>query len=289
MSNFRSVVERTLHLQLQNFTHFRTPISLFVTLVVLPSFPNVGSAPSASISALAITLRKAFTKLSTSEGILNTLFNIFTHALHTVCLRVRIHVKMPIQWRRIFNQGHGRSRSDDSTYATPRAEAKYWRVAGRYRRRLYSGNSTASIPSKISTWEAPTIPVVTYYTPRLLPLYRDRGGGKRTSREMDTDAQEGLGQSDLRSLDVFKTDWSCVGLRLACQCHPTLGEAAVWMKYYSKRDLREIQRIARLLPDEQVFGSKGRGTRKESGATKYREMWKSWLENKGMDLVIVFE
>lgn len=61
------------------------------------------------------------------------------------------------------------------------------------------------------------------------------------------------------------------------------------MKYYSKRDLREIQRIARLLPDEQVFGSKGRRTRKAKGAMKYSEMWKKWLDNKGLDLVIVFE
>ncbi|KAH0839448.1 hypothetical protein J3R83DRAFT_236 [Lanmaoa asiatica] len=61
------------------------------------------------------------------------------------------------------------------------------------------------------------------------------------------------------------------------------------MKYYSNRDLREIQRIARLLPDEQVFGPKRRGTRKAKGTTKYSGMWQSWLENKGMDLVIVFE
>lgn len=60
------------------------------------------------------------------------------------------------------------------------------------------------------------------------------------------------------------------------------------MKYYSNRDLREIQRIARLLPDEQVFGPKGRA-RKVKGTTKYSEMWTGWLENKGMDLVIVFE
>ena len=61
------------------------------------------------------------------------------------------------------------------------------------------------------------------------------------------------------------------------------------MKYYSNRDLREIHRIARLLPDEQVFGSKGKETRKAKGTTKFPEMWQSWLENKGMDLVIVFE
>lgn len=61
------------------------------------------------------------------------------------------------------------------------------------------------------------------------------------------------------------------------------------IKYYSNRDLREIQHIARLLPDEQVFDLKWKGTRKAKGSTKYSEMWRNWLENKGTDLVIVFE
>lgn len=61
------------------------------------------------------------------------------------------------------------------------------------------------------------------------------------------------------------------------------------MKYYSHSDLKEIQRISRLLPDEQVFGPARLGARKAKRATKYKEMWQRWLENKGMDLVIVFE
>jgi len=61
------------------------------------------------------------------------------------------------------------------------------------------------------------------------------------------------------------------------------------MKYYSNRDLREIQRIAKLLPDEQVFAPKYRGAGREKAMWKYSEIWKRWLENKGMDLVIVFE
>ena len=61
------------------------------------------------------------------------------------------------------------------------------------------------------------------------------------------------------------------------------------MKYYSDRDLHEIQRIARLLPDEEVFGRKRKRARRLKRTTKYSEMWQSWLENKGMDLVIVFE
>ena len=80
----------------------------------------------------------------------------------------------------------------DATYATSSAEAKYWHVAGRYRRRLYSGNST-SAPSNISTasWGGTVILLVTYYTPCLLPLYRDHSDRKRMSRETDADTQEG--------------------------------------------------------------------------------------------------
>lgn len=74
------------------------------------------------------------------------------------------------------------------------------------------------------------------------------------------------------------------------QCHhPTLAQAAVQMKYYSNRDLREMQRIARLVPDEEVFGPKGKRARKAKRSTKYSDMWQNWLENKGVDLVIVFE
>lgn len=84
----------------------------------------------------------------------------------------------------------------------------------------------------------------------------------------------------------FGTDGSAGTL---AQHHPTLAEAAVQMKYYSSRDLREIQRIARLLPDEHVFRPKGKGAWKAKESTKYHDMWRKWLENKGMDLVIVFE
>lgn len=163
-------------------------------MVVFSGVQIVGRNSSASVSALATTLGRVLTKSNTSEGvpILHSLFNIFTRALNTVCLRVRIHVKLPIQWRQMFNRGHGRPQNDD-TYTTPRAEAKYWRVAGRYRLRLYGGNNPTSAPSKIHTASrnATAIPLVTYYTPRLLPLYRDRSGRKRASKETDTDAQEG--------------------------------------------------------------------------------------------------
>ena len=65
--------------------------------------------------------------------------------------------------------------------------------------------------------------------------------------------------------------------------HPTLAQAAERMKYHSHRDLREIQRIARLLPDDEVFHVR------RSWSSKYSKMWKRWLDEKGPEIVIVFE
>ncbi|KAF9224523.1 hypothetical protein BS17DRAFT_703158, partial [Gyrodon lividus] len=181
----------------------------------------------------------------------------------------------------VFNRGNGRPR-DYNTYPTPRAEAKYWRVAGRYRRRLYSGDSTTSTvaPSSSRTsWSDEIVSVVTYYTPRLLPLYRDHHGGKRRSGDADADAQECW----------ISPKTFCKWHRMVFEGsrHPTLAQAAAQMKYYSNRDLREMQRIARLVPDEQVFRSRMNG--KAKWMAKYSGMWKNWLEKKGMDLVVVFE
>ncbi|KAG1888641.1 hypothetical protein F4604DRAFT_962364 [Suillus subluteus] len=63
--------------------------------------------------------------------------------------------------------------------------------------------------------------------------------------------------------------------------HPTHAQAAIRMKYHSHRDLREMQRIARLLPDEQVL--------RRPWSPRYSKLWKRWLDNKGPDIVIVFE
>lgn len=211
MSNFKSFVERTIHVQLQvgtwiptlsihvfkllstlqQFTRFQTTVPLFAALVVFSSFPFVGRTSPTSVSALAAPLRKALTKRSAPEGVpfLTSLFNIFARALNTACLRARVHVKIPLEWRHMF--ARARPRRDD-TYATPRAEAQYWRIADRYRRRLYSGSGTAFMPSTPSSASRDdmVVPLVTYYTPRLLPLYRDHTGGKRTSREANVDAYD---------------------------------------------------------------------------------------------------
>ncbi|KAH7888208.1 hypothetical protein F5I97DRAFT_1792568, partial [Phlebopus sp. FC_14] len=148
-------------------------------------------------------------------------------------------------------------------YPTPRAEAKYWRIASRYRRRLYSAESGKS------SLESSDIPLVTYYTPRLLPLYRE-------SEKRHANAEE------RRISPRTFCKWHRMVFRDLH--HPTLAQAATRIKYHSNEDLREMQRIAKLLPDEQVFRVRGN----VKGTNKYRNMWRKWLENKEVDLVVVF-
>ncbi|KAF9236637.1 hypothetical protein BU15DRAFT_63806 [Melanogaster broomeanus] len=260
MSSFRSFIEKTVHLQCLFTIHwsflalprFRTPTPVLIAVVVFTSLPIVGRGSSAPVSALATTLGKTLVKSrSGSIPILSAFFNVLVRALNSSCLRVRIHVRLPLQLWQMFHSGTERPRNYD-TYPTPRAEATYWRVSGRYRRRLYSGDGTTSVA-------APNY--ITSVVEWLLPRYRDHHDRKRESRETDADAQEcWISPKTFCKWHrmVFEGPVSPVsscGLVTAsiCSCHPTLAQAAAQMKYYSNRDLREIRRIARLVPDEQVF------------------------------------
>ncbi|KAH7930346.1 hypothetical protein BV22DRAFT_74430 [Leucogyrophana mollusca] len=152
-----------------------------------------------------------------------------------------------------------------NTYATPEDEARYWRAAVRHRRLIDASDARTAVgkPSTLTP-----IPLVTYYTPRLLPTYRN-----------SSDATSG--ELDFRISARTFCKWHRMVFRGSL--HPTLAQAASALKYYSRQDLREIQRIARLLPDAQVFTPHFRWT------YRYKRMWKNWLARKGPDLVIVFE
>jgi len=69
----------------------------------------------------------------------------------------------------------------------------------------------------------------------------------------------------------------------ASQNLPSHREAAKMIRYLSMRDRQEIARIARLVPDK-VAAQKG-----FSPSTVYQDLWTSWLQYKGPDLLIVFE
>ncbi|KAH7903244.1 hypothetical protein BJ138DRAFT_1168400 [Hygrophoropsis aurantiaca] len=152
-----------------------------------------------------------------------------------------------------------------ATYTTTRDEARYWRTSARHRRLIDASDArTATNSSSTLT----SIPLVTYYTPRLLPSYRDCTASVSDTFEFRISAR------------IF-----CKWHRMVFRgpLHPTLTQAASLMKYHSPRDLREIHRIAHLLPDAEVFNPLYKRT------NRYKRMWKDWLERKGPDLTIVFE
>jgi len=232
-------------MQLQDITHTKP---LVVTFLLLTSLPLVN--PTKVLQYLCTTHlgRRLLQGVSTKSS-LDSLFLRIYHALSSTCLRVRLFFPFP---------AHSRY----ETFPTPEAEAKYWRISARYRR--YLAHSSARQPPH----ETSEIPLVTYYTPRLLPQYR----------EVRCSDQE-KGEYSISSRTFCK--WHRMVFRGSR--HPTLARAAERMKYHSHEDLREIQRIARLLPDEDVFRVRRRWS------PKYSKMWKRWLDNKGPDLVIVFE
>ncbi|KAJ7166039.1 hypothetical protein C8R46DRAFT_1096935 [Mycena filopes] len=153
------------------------------------------------------------------------------------------------------------------TYSTALEKDRYWKSATMYRRRLqrsdarFRGSGTA---------EPPTIPVLlTSYTPALLPRYREKESGSATSRESNY-------YLPLRAL--------CKWHRMVFPGprHPSISQAAMLRESFSAGDRREIRRISRMLPDEEVFGLKARWR------PKYREIWREWLAREGRSAEVVF-
>ncbi|KAJ7174604.1 hypothetical protein C8R46DRAFT_1081385 [Mycena filopes] len=149
------------------------------------------------------------------------------------------------------------------TYSTALEEDRYWKSATMYRRRLqrsdarFQGSGTA---------ESPRIPVLlTSYMPALLPRYRE---------------------NRRRAVDNYY-----LPLRALCKWHrmvfpgprhPSISQAAMLRDGFSAGDRREIRRISRMLPDEEVFGAKARWR------PKYRRIWREWLAREGRRGEVVF-
>ncbi|KAG1786329.1 uncharacterized protein HD556DRAFT_640436 [Suillus plorans] len=227
-------------MQLQSIIYSKPPV--IVTFLLLTSLPLVDSTwvvRSLCATHLGRRLLRGFNR---------TLMDRLYHALSSTCLRVRL-LLFPFP-----------ARSRCGTFPTLEAEAKYWCIAARYRRHL--AQSSARRPPQ----ETSEIPLVTYYTPRLLPQYRDVQHPDEGSSGFSIPAKTFCKWHRM----VFRGSY-----------HPTLAQAVVRMKYYSHRDLKEMQRIARFLSDEQVL--------RRPWSPKYSELWKRWLDTKGPDVVIVFE
>lgn len=126
---------------------------MVVTFLLLTSIPLVN--PIKVLQSLCTThLGRRLLQGASTGSTLENLFLRIYHALSSTCLRVRLFFPFP---------AHPRY----ETFTSPEAEAKYWCISARYRRHL--AHSSARRPPH----ETSEIPLVTYYTPRLLPQYRE--------------------------------------------------------------------------------------------------------------------
>ncbi|OSD01690.1 hypothetical protein PYCCODRAFT_1435985 [Trametes coccinea BRFM310] len=144
-------------------------------------------------------------------------------------------------------------------YRSAEDEEEYWRSAERMRR-AYEASDASAVPADV--------PLVRYYTPKLLPLYRESA-----PRDMET--------KEYALSPRAYCKWHKMVFR--GPLHPTHKEAVQQIRLYSSRDRREIHRISRLATDEEVFVAKKPWT------MRYAMLWKEWLDTKGPDLPIVFE
>jgi len=162
-------------------------------------------------------------------------------------------------------------------YRDPEAEAQYWKRCARDEEALQASNAS-TIPQNV--------PLVRYYVPKLLPIYRSPIVEDPEAEEYRLSARAYCKWHRMVfpgpvSVDVHLAR---VGTNHACeQRHPTLRQAEELVKYHSSRDRREMHRIARMLTDEEVFGQT------VPWNPRYRETWRRWLDTKGRDTTIVFD
>ncbi|KAI0759731.1 hypothetical protein BD413DRAFT_650737 [Trametes elegans] len=157
----------------------------------------------------------------------------------------------------------------DHVRAHVRPPARYTRYGSAEeegRRALRASDAHASTGAEL---EGEGVPLVRYYAPRLLPVYRERA-------EADPEGTE----------YALAPRAYCKWHRMVFRgpMHPTLREAPRQIARYSSRDRREIHRISRLARDEDVFGASG-----AQWTMRYAQMWRRWLDTKGPDVAIVFE
>ncbi|KAI0303022.1 hypothetical protein BC826DRAFT_325202 [Russula brevipes] len=167
-------------------------------------------------------------------------------------------------WDRLL-PGRGRYRR----YRSRIEEQRWWDESARARAFFARSDARHGKPKLSSPPECLSpIPLVMSYVPRLLPQYRDR-------RRTDDAANE------YELTPSIYRKWH--RLVFPHKSLPSRRMATKMIRYLSTRDRREIARIARLIPDE-AAAQKG-----FSPSPVYRDLWASWLQNKGPDLTIVFE
>nr|GAT51715.1 predicted protein [Mycena chlorophos] len=145
-----------------------------------------------------------------------------------------------------------------NTYRTREEQDAYWTAAERFGCRLRSSDARRCLAPNFAP-----------YIPALLPVYRKRIRTKNGGSEYHL---------PLRTICkwhrmVFEGPW-----------HPTIPQAARMREHLSIAAKREIHRIARMLPDERVFGVRAQGW-----TPRYRRIWRKWLEKSRDELGVFFE
>ncbi|KAJ7476853.1 hypothetical protein B0H11DRAFT_1917279 [Mycena galericulata] len=151
------------------------------------------------------------------------------------------------------------------TYPNALEEAKYWAAAELHGRRLRSSDARFAGPKRAEEWR---IPVVTSYTPALLPYYRQR---RQSGRKQCPEYHLSVRAVCKWHRMVFRGPW-----------HPTVAQASLMRQAFTNQDRREIHRISRMVPDEKVFGRRG-GWR-----PKYHDIWMKWLARDDRPMLVVF-
>lgn len=267
-----SFVGSKLHLHLQPLVHLHPPAPILTAFVLFTSVPLVCAGPPTFATDLALSWWRRLARLDPTPGRVATLFQALIRALTATCLRIRITMRLPVLW----HGGHSKRPGSDA-YPTSHAEARYWRLAERYRQRLYSGGTQVQAQIALGSRNGRSrvsAQLVEYYIPRLLPVYRETG---RNVNSQEADATFTISP---------KTYCKWHRMVFPDRLHPTLTQAARRIKQHSSRDLREILRISRLAPVRKAFRADGH---EERCATKYRKLWQAYLDQRSMDLVIVFE
>ncbi|KAF8189671.1 hypothetical protein BJ912DRAFT_360856 [Pholiota molesta] len=160
--------------------------------------------------------------------------------------------------RRIF------SRPPYDNYKNSEEEEKYWEEAAKSQRILQQSDAryAGAEVRKRQDLTSYVPPLVMYYTPALLPEYRDAPRKKKEVKRYYISGK-----------NYCKWHW----MVFSGDDHPTIAEANKLRNLHSASELRMIDHIARMLPDDKVFS--GKAHRARPWTPKYEAIWLAWFHS----------
>ncbi|KAF8972091.1 hypothetical protein BDZ97DRAFT_1783119 [Flammula alnicola] len=150
------------------------------------------------------------------------------------------------------------------TYKSTAEEDRYWKEAAEGQRELQRSDARY-VGTKVRKPNTPVPqmpPTVMYYTPALLPEYRDSRRRKKAIKAYSISAK-----------DYCKWHWMVFpGLY-----HPSIAEANKLRHLHPPDELQMIHCISRMLPDDKVFGNAGPNPR--AWTPEYQKIWLDWFNS----------